>query len=66
MKLNQLNSKYPEIKQSDIILLLEKILDTTYSKLMLAESINLTESQYEELAEYIERLKNNEPIQYLI
>lgn len=66
MKLNQLNSKYPEIKQSDIILLLEKILDTTYSKLMLADSINLTESQYEELTEYIERLKNNEPIQYII
>lgn len=66
MKLNHLTKKYPSIEQSNIILLLEKILNTTYSKLILADSIELTESHAAELTGYIERLKNNEPIQYII
>jgi len=66
MKLNQLNKKYPNTQQKDIILLLEEILDTTYSKLVLSGDIKLTESQEEELSSYIHRLQNNEPIQYII
>lgn len=66
MKLNQLNKQYPDVELGNIILLLEKILDTTYSKLMLLDDIVLNESQQAELEGYLIRLKNNEPIQYII
>lgn len=66
MNLNQLNNQYPEVEQGNIVLLLEKILNTTYSKLMLNDTIVLTDSQEDELLGYIKRLKNNEPIQYII
>ena len=66
MKLNQLINKYKEFEQTDIILLLEKILNSTYSKLLLSDNINLTTEQESALEDYILRLKNHEPIQYII
>jgi len=66
MKLNQLKNKYPGVEHKDIILLLEKILDTTYSRIMLLDEIKLNEVQKHTLDNYILRLKKHEPIQYVL
>lgn len=66
MKLNQLINKYQGVEHRDIILLLEKILDATYSRLLLADDIKLNTRQENELESYIHRLKSDEPIQYII
>lgn len=66
MKLKQLISKYSDIEQRDIILLLEHILGTTYSRLLLAKDILLDEKQRNELDDFVLRLKKDEPIQYIL
>ncbi|MEX1376798.1 MAG: peptide chain release factor N(5)-glutamine methyltransferase [Eubacteriales bacterium] len=66
MKLNQLINKYPAIEQTDIILLLEKVLDNSYSRLLLLDEIHLSEKQTADLDDYIKRLQSNEPIQYIL
>ena len=66
MKLHQLLNKYQKIDSKDIILLLEKILNTSYGKLFLKDNITLSKEQETKLENYIERLKNHEPVQYIL
>ena len=66
MKLNQLIKKNSDLDQKDIILVLESVLQTTYSSLMLMDDIAFSVSQQRTFDERISRLKNGEPVQYIL
>ncbi len=66
MKLHQLINNYKDIEQNYIVLLLEKIFNSKYNQLLLKDDIVFSEAQEKDLNHYIQRLKSNEPIQYIL
>ena len=66
MKIRQLINNHSDLDQKDIILLLENVFNSTYSALMLSNDIVFSLQQQKAFEEGISRLKQHEPIQYIL
>lgn len=66
MKLHNLLNKYSNVDRKECLLLIESLLNLTYSNLILLEDISISKKQLKTLDDYVRRIEKGEPVQYII